>query len=85
MSSTDTMFGRILLSQLKPAMIKAGKRLMKDAWVYEFGCNDWEFHGPDNYYWHGNASGAYEARYKGWMAWLESQGIIVEEELNNDS
>jgi hypothetical protein len=47
------------------------------------GCNDWEFHGPDNYYWHGNASGAYEARYKGWMAWLESQGIIVEEELKD--
>jgi hypothetical protein len=46
-------------------------RVFRDAWVHEasFGC--WEFHGPPRFYWHGKADNAYEARHKGWMAWLE--------------
>jgi hypothetical protein len=49
--------------------------LRKDAWVWCAGRNHWEFHGPSKYYWHGNASNAYQARYKGWLAWLESKGV----------
>lgn len=44
---------------------------MRDAWVYHFGRNHYEFHGPDGFYWHGRAGDAYDARAKGWSAWLE--------------
>jgi hypothetical protein len=54
--------------------------LMKDAWVYNCSRGLWEFHGPNNFYWHGRASTAYEARYKGWMAWLETKGVDLDEE-----
>ena len=47
---------------------------MKDAWVWHFHKDHWEFHGPDGFYWHGSADNAYEARAKGWSAWLRKQG-----------
>lgn len=47
--------------------------LRKDAWVWRFMRQHWEFHGPDNFYWHGSACSAYEARAKGWSAWLDAQ------------
>ena len=43
---------------------------LRDAWVWHFHRDHWEFHGPDGYFWHGSADNAYDARYKGWMAWL---------------
>jgi hypothetical protein len=49
--------------------------LVTDAWTYHFNRDHWEFHGPDNFYWNGNAANAYDCRYKGWMAWLRSKGI----------
>jgi hypothetical protein len=45
-------------------------KVRKDAWVWCAGRDHWEFHGPDGYYWHGNADNAYEARANGWRAWL---------------
>ena len=48
---------------------------VKAAWVYNFGRNHWEFHGPDKFYWHGGAANAYDARAKGWSAWLASKGL----------
>lgn len=71
MTDIDIMFSRTLLAQILPALRKVGKRVTKDAWVYHFHRDHWEFHGPDKFYWHGSASNAYEARYKGWSAWLE--------------
>ena len=32
-----------------------------------------EFHGPDNFYWHGRACCLWEARAKGWQSWLNAQ------------
>lgn len=49
--------------------------LRKDAWVWHFQRDHWEFHGPNEFYWNGSASNAFEARYKGWMAWLRSKGV----------
>jgi hypothetical protein len=43
---------------------------LRSAWVYKAFRQHWEFHGPDGFYWHGGADNAYEARYKGWEAWL---------------
>ena len=44
----------------------------KAAWVYHFSSGDqWEFHGPDRFYWHGRADNAYDARAQGWQAWMD--------------
>jgi hypothetical protein len=83
--SLDSDFGRLLLAQITPTVkdhTTAAQR--KAAWTYHFGRGQWEFHGPDHFYWHGRASSAYEARYKGWIAYLESKGIdigVSEDEL----
>jgi hypothetical protein len=77
MADIDIAFCRSLL-KLGAAEVKKhfpDIRTRKDAWVWDAGRDNWEFHGPDDYYWHGRAGNAYEARYKGWMAWLEHKGI----------
>lgn len=43
------------------------------AWVWSGDRRTWEFHFGE-FYWHGNASNAYEARALGWSAWLKSKG-----------
>lgn len=54
-------------------------RVMKHGWVIHTGFrHHWEFHGNSdgpaaNFYWHGHADNAYDARYKGWQAWREAQ------------
>lgn len=70
-ASVNLAFCRALLRQVVPGVKAAGKRVNKDAWVWHAGRDHWEFHGPDDYYWHGSADNAYEARYKGWSAWLQ--------------
>jgi hypothetical protein len=49
---------------------------MSDAWVWNGGIGsrgNWEFHGPHNFFCHvGSAANAYEARYKGWSAYIEA-------------
>jgi hypothetical protein len=70
--SIDISSSRALLTSIAPAVRETGKRINKDAWVWCAGRHHWEFHGPNNYYWHGHAGNAYEARFKGWSAWLES-------------
>jgi hypothetical protein len=45
------------------------------AWTYHLGRGHWEFHGPERFYWHGSADNGWEARYKGWMAYLQHKGI----------
>lgn len=76
MSSTDVAFTRALLSEGHKAVKKHFPKMnLRDAWVWNAGRDHWEFHGPDEYYWHGSAATAYEARYKGWMAWLHHKGL----------
>jgi hypothetical protein len=41
-----------------------------EAWVWKSGRGQWEFHGPDRFYWHGRAANAYDARAKGWQSYL---------------
>ena len=47
---------------------------VNNAWVYRLGPDHWEFHYKD-FYWHGSADNAYDARAKGWAAILEQAGI----------
>lgn len=44
---------------------------IKAAWVYHFERDNWEFHGPNGFYWYGSADNAYDARANGWQAWLD--------------
>lgn len=77
MTGIDATFGRLLLAEARKLVKKNFPKInmRTEAWVYHFHRDHWEFHGPDGFYWHGSASNAYEARYKGWMAWLNKMGI----------
>lgn len=77
MSDIDTVFCRSLLAHAHEAVKLhfPDINLRKDAWVWHFQRDHWEFHGPAEFYWQGSAANAYDARYKGWMAWLRSKGV----------
>jgi hypothetical protein len=65
-------FTRLLLKGtmevIKPLTTVAER---KGAWVYHLMGDDWEFHGPNEFYWYGDADNAYHARQQGWEAWRE--------------
>lgn len=46
-------------------------------WTHQSSPRFWEFHGPEQFYWHGKADNGYHARYLGWLAWLRSKGVEV--------
>jgi len=70
----DTLFSRQLLKLAHRAVKSNFPTVkLKGAWVWTDGRSHWEFHGPDQFYWNGRAGNAYDARYKGWMAWLTKQ------------
>ena len=72
MHSTNVVFCRLLLKSIRPHVNKlVPVEIRKEAWVYDLGRDLWEFQIPSQkFYWHGNASCAYEARYEGWVAYL---------------
>ena len=75
----NVTFTRMLLSQAHELVkLHFPKTNLRSAWVYHYNRDHWEFHGPDEFYWHGSAGTAYEARYKGWMAWLAKKGINLD-------
>ena len=44
----------------------------KAAWGYSYrGVKDGEFHGPNGFYWNGQANSVTEAKAKGWLAYLD--------------
>jgi hypothetical protein len=74
--NSDALFCLSLL-RLVHAEVKKFRpeiKLWRAAWVYHFGRGQWEFHGPDAFYWNGRAANAYDARQKGWNAWLNKMG-----------
>lgn len=76
-SDIDLIFCRSIMKDATALVKKHFPRvnLVKDSWTYQTGRDQWEFHGPEKYLWYGTAGNAYEARYKGWMAWLATKGI----------
>lgn len=74
--AVNSAFSRSMLRETT-ARVRASFPAVKlrEAWVYHFHGDNWEFHGPENFYWFGDADGAYDARYQGWNAWLRSKGI----------
>ena len=73
----DHTFCRALLANVMPEVHKATTpEQRKAAWPWASGTNlgqGHEFHGPDGYYWWGRACCLWEARAKGWQAWLGAQ------------
>lgn len=68
-------FDQLLLAQIIPEVRRALPDVrLRDAWVYHFHGDHWEFHYQD-FYWHGSAGSAYAARAKGWAAFLEGMRI----------
>ena len=53
------------------------KNPMKAAWVHHSRSlrDTWEFHGPEDFYYCMSASNAYDARAKGWDAYLKHKGV----------
>jgi hypothetical protein len=49
---------------------------LKEAWVYKLGRDHWEFHFRD-FYWYGDADNAFDARAKGWEAFLGKCGMAA--------
>ena len=79
MTSINTAFGRALLVQAHDLLRKyfpQMKNIHMCGWTYKISDGHFEFHYKD-FYWHGNAGNAYEARYHGWLAWMKKQGIEV--------
>ena len=71
----DVQFCRLLLREVI-AEVRAAFPGIKvgQAWVWKFQRDQWEFHGPQGFYWHGRAANAYDARTKGWQAYLSERG-----------
>ena len=72
--SIYTDYTRSMLASITPDVRQhvAGVKL-RDAWVYRVGKGHWEFHFRE-FYWHGSADDAFEARFKGWDAYLRKIG-----------
>jgi hypothetical protein len=76
MTDINIIFSRRLLAAAHADVKRHFPEIkLRDAWVYHFGRDHWEFHGPSGFYWDGRADNAYDARYHGWLAWLKSKGI----------
>jgi hypothetical protein len=72
----DVDFSRALMVEAHKEVKKHFPKthLRNDAWVWRFRSGQWEFHGPEKFYWTGHASDGYHARYNGWMAYLKEKG-----------
>jgi hypothetical protein len=70
----NVIFCRRLLGELRRELYKHKVRPMADASVTNSG-RFWFFEGPNGFYWEGTADNAYDARYKGWCAWLEKEDM----------
>lgn len=81
MRDINVAFSRHLLSIVLRDLAKVTSVAeRKDAYVYDSYGDNWEFHGPDNFYWHGIADNAYDAKVNGWQAWwaeLEKDAAAV--------
>lgn len=76
----DHTFCRLLLKQVMVDVRKVTTaKDRKGCWAWCDTGDYGEFHGPNGFYWHGGAHCKWEARAKGWMAWLDANGHTNEE------
>lgn len=66
----DHGFCRAMLRTVRSDLTAEQKRRLKGAWSYMYD-RQGEFHVPsEDFYWHGSAHCAYDARQQGISAWL---------------
>lgn len=72
---SDHTFCRLHLREvMKDVVEMTTPEQRKAAWGYKYqGQQSAEFHGPDGFYWNGRAHCVWEAKAKGWEAWMEKQ------------
>lgn len=81
MNDINIAFSRTLLSVVVADVRKYDSKIqIQKAWVHSTDRRTWEFHGPDKFYTHFRADNAFEARAKGWQAWLRSKGVDRDDE-----
>jgi len=71
-------FCRILLVEVMEDVRKhVSKEDIKSAWTWRSSSfrNTAEFHGPDDFNWHGQACCLWHARVQGWEAYLRKIGV----------
>jgi hypothetical protein len=70
-------FSQTLLTQVTRDVKRTFPKInvRRDCWTYHYGRGRWEFHGPEQFYWHGRADNGWEARAKGWSAYLQLHGV----------
>jgi len=74
----DHTFCRILLKDVMVEVCKhVSKKDIKASWTWRSSSlrNTTEFHGPDNFCWHGQACCLWHAKVQGWEAYLRKIGV----------
>ncbi len=75
-NTIDITFCRQLLKGIMPDVQKhTTKEERKNSWTWHYDRDQWEFHGPGEFFWSGSASNGYDARYHGWFAYLAKLGV----------
>ena len=73
--SLDTAFQRTEYAQVVMDVRKFNPSVnLREAWVYKVGRDHWEFHYQE-FFWHGSAGGAFDARAIGWSRYLASKKV----------
>ena len=76
-------FCRALLRTVRNELTTEQKRRLKGSWSYFYkGHDQGEFQVPsEEFYWHGSAHCAFDARQQGISAWLSTNYPEIEKEL----
>jgi len=58
----------------------------KESWAYIYdGFKDSEFHGPDEFFWHGKSCCLWQAKYDGWYVWLKKNHPLLYDQLEKEA
>lgn len=81
MDTWDHNFCRYFLSLvMKDVRKHVSKEDIKKSWGWKFQKGQYEFHGPEQFYWNGKACCMWHAKTNGWESYLRHKGIEVVEE-----
>ncbi len=72
----DVTFARLLLVEIHKDVRRIpdwSGNVWKAAWTYCYGRDQWEFHGPNKFYYSTKATNGYDARCQGWTAYIRER------------
>ena len=80
----DHTFCRLHLKEVMTDVRQVATSAQIDAaWAWKTSLGG-EFHGPGNLYWHGQVHCLWEAKARGWTAWLEQEADRCQEQRSAD-